>query len=629
MAVDLDLGVHDPYGEPSPDPDPRRPVLPRRGVDETARMPLRAARPDNQAPVPGEAVRTTALRKIAVNKIAVNKTAVETTVAIRPDQADRTHIGRGPQPSPVGAEQGEQAARTRHADVAPVGSLRSDSPLEPGQMAYSPHDGGHQGLASDRPGSSDDVHFGGRRGMDIKDYLAMLRRGWLMIVAFSVGCVTLAGIYLTVTPPSYEAATSLFVTANDPQTIGDLSQGDAFSSRAVATYAGIIDSETVLGPVSTALRPQVGVDSLVAMVTATARTSTSLIDIVVAGRDPAQATTIANAVAASASRIIPTLQGDADGRPLVRIQQTRPAVEPAAPVSPGLKRTLALGLVIGLCLGVGATITRQSLDTRVRRAEDLRRITDLPLLAVVPSLRSGRGLAVRDEPTGDASEAFRALRTNVRFLEATERRSMVIAAVAEDGDGPQVTANLAWSLAEAGRRVLLVDADLRHSKVGDLLGIDAGLGLSDVLAGRADLGAAARTSHHPGLRVVLSGSPRPSPSDLLSSPVLAGILRHWERENDYVILHTPPLLAHTDAAVVAGVVGGTFLSVAAGATRIHEVSAALDALANVRIMPLGLVFTGAQSRGGSRGGGGVPRSRVSRPAVRALRSHPAPRPAQS
>jgi capsular exopolysaccharide synthesis family protein len=467
--------------------------------------------------------------------------------------------------------------------------------------------------------------------MDLQDYLRMLRRGWPAILLITALFLGVASLYLVVAPKRYESGTSLLVSTNSPQDIGELSQGADFSSRAVTTYADIVDSATVLGPVASSLRPQMSVEDLAGVVTATARSETTLIDIAVAGNDPAQTTVIANAVAASASRVIPTLQSGVAGRPLVQVKQIRPAVEPTAPVSPKLKNVLAIGLIVGLCVGLATTIVAQVLDTRIRRIEDIQNLTDVPLLAVLPPLKQAQrdGLVVRDEPTGPSGEAFRTLRTNLRFMESQDRRSVVFAAVADDRDGAHVPANLAWSLAQAGRRVLLVDLDLRSSTVGDAFGIEAGTGLADVLTGRAELPAVVRHTQHPRLRVVTSGSPQPSPSDLLSAPSMVSVLRRMEHEYDYVILHAPPLLSYSDAAVVSAAAGGTFLTVAAGRNRGHELTAALAALANVRIKPFGLVLTGAKSPGTS---GRVPpsdvREPVAAPEVRPHQHRAARHPAQ-
>lgn len=433
--------------------------------------------------------------------------------------------------------------------------------------------------------------------MELRDYVRMLKRGWPTVVLFTALLVGLASLYLAVTPKHYEAGTTLFVSADDPQSITDLQQGSTFATSAVATYAKIIDSTTVLGPVAAELRPQRDVNDLVESVTVAAPESTTLIEIVAAGDDPDDVATVANAVAVSATRVLPTLQSGPDGRPLVRVQQTRPAAKPTTAVSPNAKRVLALGLILGLCLGLATTITSQSLDTRLRQVDDLRAITDVPLVAALPQQKRAQrqGLAVRDDPAGVVGEAYRTLRTNLRFLEAKDRHSLVFTAVTDDRDGAQVPANLAWSLVQAGWRVLLVDLDLRRTTVGDAFSIRGGTGLADVLMGQADLPEVVRDTTHPRLKVVTAGTPQASPADLLSAPAMADVLRRMEKSHDYVILHAPPLLSSTDAALVAGVAGGTLLTVAAGRTRAQDLTTALGVLTNVRVTPLGLVLTGART----------------------------------
>lgn len=430
--------------------------------------------------------------------------------------------------------------------------------------------------------------------MDLRDYLRMVGRGWstvLLITAISVG---LAVAYVALAPKRYETSTVLFVSANEPRTIDDLQQGNQFSTSAVTTYAEIIDSATVLGPVATQLRPQSNADELGVAVWAIVPTETTLINVTASADSPQRAAAIANAVAGTASRVVPALVTDETNRPLVRFQQTRPAVEPTIAISPNVHRTIGLSLIVGLCLGFGATIVAQSLDTRIRQAADVHKLTEVPLLAVLSSFRRGQrgGLVARDDPP--MGEAFRTLRTNLRSLDAKERRSLVCAAVADDRDGAQVATNLAWSLAAAGRRVLLVDLDMRQSTVGDLLGMKAGIGLADILMGRVDMAEAIRATRDSHLRVILSGTLQANPSDLLSDAATTRVLRRMEQENDVVILHAPPLLTYTDAAAVSGAAGGALLTVTAGRTKANELSTALTTLTNVWAKPVGVVLTGAR-----------------------------------
>jgi capsular exopolysaccharide synthesis family protein len=167
----------------------------------------------------------------------------------------------------------------------------------------------------------------------------------------------------------------------------------------------------------------------------------------------------------------------------------------------------------------------------------------------------------------------------------------MITAVAGDRDGAQVPVNLAWSLAQTGQQILLVDLDLRRSTVGDMLGIQPGAGMSDILAGQHSLLEAIRPTEHSSLSVVLSGTAHPSPSELLSTRSMSDAVAWMEQHYDHVILHVPPLLSYTDAAVVSGAVGGTLITVAAGSTQGQELTTALITLANLRVKPLGLVLT--------------------------------------
>jgi succinoglycan biosynthesis transport protein ExoP len=448
--------------------------------------------------------------------------------------------------------------------------------------------------------------------MEIRDYLRMLRRGWPAVALITTLFVGIAAGYLVLAPKRYDATTVLFVSAASPKSISDLNQSAQFSGTAATTYAEIIDSGTVLAPVAQRLRPQMEVDDLGEMVESTVREETTLIDVTVSGTERKRVATIANAVGLSASQIIPELEATATGRDLVRIQQIGPAVEPTRVASPNPKRTLALGFVVGLFVGLAVTIVAQSLDNRIRHVEEVRQLADVSLLAALPPLKRAerRGVIVRDRPSSMAGEAFRTLRTNISVLGSRDRPSLLITGVTGDRDGAQVPVNLAWTLAQTGQQVLLVDLDLRRSTVGDMLAMQTAAGMSDVLAGQHGLQDVIRPTEHPCLSVVLSGTPQPSPSELLTAPSMSDVLTWMERNYDHVILHAPPLLSYTDAAVVAGVAGGTLITVAAGSTQGQQLTTALIALTNIRVKPLGLVLTHVNnSAGPARVRSGMTRTR--------------------
>lgn len=460
--------------------------------------------------------------------------------------------------------------------------------------------------------------------MELRDYLQTLRRGWPTMLAVTLVCVGLAVAYLAITPKQYDATATIVVVPDSPATVGDLQVGSQFAVTTAPTYADLVDSAFVLGPAADDLGRPDDTLELERAVTAVAREPKSLIDITASADSGSEAAEVANAAAASSLQVIPALSraGAGAGTALVDLQVVRVALEPQAAVSPVTSRIVTLGVVVGLALGLALTITRQALDTRLRRPEDLRGLTDSPLLTALarPSRKQRSGVVVRDSPSSTAVETYRSLRTNLSHLDDDSNRSLLFTAVASDRAGAQVPVNLAWSMAQAGRRVLLVDLDLRHAPVGEMLGL-RGPGLAEVLSGDTGLLDVVQQTTQPGLDVALAGSLHGNASDLLSGASMSTLLRLAEQHYDYVVLHAPSVLSYTDAAVMSRMAGHTLVVVAAGRVRAVELTTALNVLSNVRVEPLGLVLADSQSFVGdmSKVRGGWARNRPSGPEVRGRR----------
>lgn len=431
--------------------------------------------------------------------------------------------------------------------------------------------------------------------MELRDYVRMLRQGWRVIAVVTAICIAVAGTYVAFAPREYGATTVLFVSANSPSSIDDLQQGNTFAATAVITYAQIINSATVLGPAAASLRPQRSIEDLQGSVSSTVREETTLVDIAVTAGSPSEASDIANAVATTAVRVLPGLQTSPEGRPLVRLQQIRPAVPPFEPSAPNIPRILLISLLIGVLVGAAGTVVKQSMDTRIRRREDVTAISSLPIVAVLPGLKgtSADGLASRDAPTSAASDGFRHLRTSLNPLLARNSRTFLFTSSSSDSALPaQIAANLAWSMAQVGRRVLLVDGDMRSPRLGSVFGLSEKYGLADAIASPERTPLCSPTID-PFLSVMVSGSPTTSPADVLSSPSMPKLLSRFLSEYDAVVIVLPPVLDHADCAIVASTAGETFLCIEAGVSKSTELRAALDTLANVQIRPMGLVLVGA------------------------------------
>jgi capsular exopolysaccharide synthesis family protein len=257
-----------------------------------------------------------------------------------------------------------------------------------------------------------------------------------------------------------------------------------------------------------------------------------------------------------------------------------PAVAPGNPISPLPKRDIPLGALVGVMLGLGVAFVRSYSDTTVRTLDEVEALSDRPVLALIPSVRTPVGPPVSHGGTAgalasgtgqvfdDLAEAFRGLRTSVLFESMGPLPRVLMITSAAPGEGKTfVTTNLAISLASLGRRVLLIDADLRRPAVDRVFGLKGGAGLARCLAGDVTWEEALSRNVVPGLDVLSSCTDSLSPSDLLSSPAVGVLLREATAEYDFVLVDAPALFINVpDARILAQKVDGVVLVVRSGVT---------------------------------------------------------------
>ncbi len=207
-------------------------------------------------------------------------------------------------------------------------------------------------------------------------------------------------------------------------------------------------------------------------------------------------------------------------------------------------------------------------------------------------------VATHRDPLGAASEAFRVLRTNLQFLGLDKPLKSIMITSATPGEGKSTTiANLAVTFAQDGARVCLIDADLRRPTLAKLLGVQNWSGLTTALIGQESLQDCLKETAVPGLFVLPSGPIPPNPAELLGSNRMSNLLAELEEQFDMVLVDTPPVLAVTDAAVVASKVGGVVLVVRSGLVARQQAKRAKDALVAVKAKVLGAVLGAVKAEG--------------------------------
>ncbi len=437
--------------------------------------------------------------------------------------------------------------------------------------------------------------------MELRDYLRVLRKYWVLIVALSLLGVALAATYSLIKTPEYSSSAKVFVSTQSSDNVQELAQGNTFTQQRVKTYADLVTTPIVLLPVIGSLQLNITSPQLAAQVTASAPLDTTLIEITVMSPDPVLAAEIANTTAESLTNVVSKIETPEDGASSpVKLTLVQEADVPNVPVSPNVPLNIGLGLLVGLALGVGFAVLKETLDTRIRNERDVEGVTDIPLMGGIawdPKAKQ-RPLIVQADPKSPRAESFRSLRTNLQFLDVTDQpRSYVITSSIQSEGKSTTAANLAIALADAGHKVVLIDADLRRPKLANYFDIEGAVGLSDVLIRRATLDDTMQPWGRGLLQILPAGAIPPNPSELLGSVVMQKLIRGLEQQFDYVLIDAPPLLPVTDGALLARHTGGALVVVAAGRTHKNQLKGAIESLAHVNASIAGLVMTMVPTKG--------------------------------
>ncbi len=268
------------------------------------------------------------------------------------------------------------------------------------------------------------------------------------------------------------------------------------------------------------------------------------------------------------------------------------AVVPDTPFTPDVRRNYLLGTLAGVLLSLGLVLAIDYLDDTVKTPEDITRRLKLPFLGLVPAVKGNNHPILSQEVPHEFGEAFRALRTSLVFSSGTEGTRVIGLTSAQPLEGKTTTAcNMAIALAYGGSRVLLIDADMRRPSVSRTLGIENNIGLSHLLTGQATARQAIRSTGVQNLWVMTAGLTPPNPSELLASDRMKTLISNVQSGPfDWVLIDTPPVLAVTDAVIIAPWVSGVVFVIGSEMTQRRLAERAVETLMTSRPHVLGAVL---------------------------------------
>jgi polysaccharide biosynthesis transport protein len=299
--------------------------------------------------------------------------------------------------------------------------------------------------------------------------------------------------------------------------------------------------------------------------------------------------------------------GDEAG--VLNVRMLEAAAPDTRPAWPDNAKILRMAMAFGLLLGVVGALALETVDDRVRSVEVASEVTGLSALAVIPSVsqpeETALGTLVHEEPQSQFAEAFRTLRTGIFFGTSEGHRKIILVTSPLPGDGKStITANLAQALAQVGKKTILLDCDFRRPRVHVQFGLANEHGLSSIISGQADLSGAVCQAVQENLDVLTCGPIPPNPAELLNSEALHGLLTQLSQCYDHIVIDSPPVLAVTDARIVAACADVTIMVLRADQTRKKAARQAREQLDSVGANTLGLVINGTPQRTDRYGYGG-------------------------
>jgi len=435
--------------------------------------------------------------------------------------------------------------------------------------------------------------------VDIRHYWQVVKRRWKALAGCLLASAAVAAAVTFTATPTYAASARFLFSVVGETDSGNAYGAGIFAASQAASYAQVVNGAELAGRVSDRMGlTDEEAAALPGQVQGAADTQTATLTVTVTDTSAEQAALIAQAYAHVLPDFVDEVGTPAKGgsAPL-KVTVVDSGSAGSTQVSPDPKRNLGLAVAVGLLLGVGLVALREALDDSVRSTEDVTRAAGATVLGTVAAdpRRTPQPLVSELAPDDPRVEAFRVLRTSLEFADADvahRGRAYVVAGCSREAGDPSTALNLALSIAATGQSAAYVEADLRDpAATSDLVPDRPSSGLASVLAGTLPLGEALQAEASSGLVVLGSGEVPADTSELIRSDAMSKVLSELQSEFAVVVVHAPPLLSVSDAAVLAALADGVVVEVRHGRTTADHLRQVGNRLEAVHARLTGVVLT--------------------------------------
>jgi receptor protein-tyrosine kinase len=373
--------------------------------------------------------------------------------------------------------------------------------------------------------------------MGLTDFWHLARRRWLIVIATFVLCVAASYGYLKTLPVTYTASSTCYVSMATGTSVNDSYQGGLAAQQRVRSYLDLVTSEIVAQRVKDQLGLAVSANELRGRISAVSPPATTILVISVHDSTAAGARRLTDEVVSQFRHLVDQLETiQWDAAPAARVAVVDQAQTPASPSGPQSKRILLLGVIAGLVLGLLAAFARERLDRRLRTSDEVAALLPVPILGIIDHGRPG------------APGELRRLRT--RLGDDPDARSVLLAPLSQRSQ-PELAIGLARTLADAGDRVVLVDADTSGHGSSTHVPVHSAIGLAELLRRSSPLDNAVTTWDEAGIAVLPLGVIDARTPDLLASERFVELMSKLRSEFDHIVVECAPITAAADAIALA------------------------------------------------------------------------------